>query len=174
MRKLSRREAVLAGLVGAAVFLVFNLIVLKALVGRQSALRRQITGREAELQSMKVLLAERDLWARREAWLNEKQPKLTNENSAGVQLLQQINDLAKKQSVTVENPAFAAPAKTPWYRSVSVNVETKSGWAGLIHFLQELQQPEQFVVVETANVAIDSSDATQMRGKFRVARWYAP
>jgi hypothetical protein len=37
-----------------------------------------------------------------------------------------------------------------------------------------VQAPDAFIVFESANIAIDSSDPTQMRGKFKVARWYAP
>jgi hypothetical protein len=37
-----------------------------------------------------------------------------------------------------------------------------------------VQRPEEFVVFENVNLAIDGSDPTMMRGKFKIARWFAP
>lgn len=41
-------------------------------------------------------------------------------------------------------------------------------------FLYEMQAPERFIVFESANLQIDQDDKTQIRGKFRIAKWYAP
>lgn len=172
--KLSPRETILAGLVAGAIFVVFNLVIFKTLASRQVGLREQLAARTLELQSMQLLLAERDLWAQRAVLIAQKQPVLTDENSAGVQLLDQIGNVAKGQGVTLENKAFASATRMPSYRSVAVNLETKSSWTSLVQFLNAVQQPEQFIVFENAEVAIDPGDATQMRGKFRIARWYAP
>jgi hypothetical protein len=37
-----------------------------------------------------------------------------------------------------------------------------------------VQLPEAFVVFENVNLAIDGNDPTTMRGKFKIARWFAP
>jgi hypothetical protein len=44
----------------------------------------------------------------------------------------------------------------------------------LFIFLYDVQQPDAFVVFESVNLVIDSNDATMMRGKFKIARWFAP
>ena len=171
---LSARERTLALIVGGVVFLLFNLALLNAFSKRQTLLRAQLAARKNDWASMQQLLAERDLWTQRDNWLNEKQPKLANESTAGVQLLDQIRSLAHEQDVTIENPAIGAPAKTQWYRSVPVTVETRSTWPALIAFLQKVQAPEQFMVFESANIQIDAEDPSKMRGRFKIARWYAP
>jgi hypothetical protein len=43
-----------------------------------------------------------------------------------------------------------------------------------VHFLYDVQQPEAFIVFESANIAVDNNDPTKMRGKFKIARWFAP
>ncbi len=106
--------------------------------------------------------------------LKEKQPKLANEDSAGLQLLELVKELAKKHVVTIETPVIRQPIKKPDFTSVGVEIETKSTWKSLIAFLGELQNPEQFIVLDSANLKIDTADQTQMRGKFKIARWYAP
>ncbi len=163
----------LAGLVAGAVFVLVNILLLSAFFKKQAAARLELGNKTQEWNATQILTSERDLWSKREAWLQQKQPKLANEGSAGVQLLDYVKSVAKKSDVVLENPAIGSPTKTAAYRSVPVNIETKSSWAALIKFLQAMQQPEQFIVFETANVAIDPNDPSMMRGKFRIARWFA-
>jgi hypothetical protein len=37
----------------------------------------------------------------------------------------------------------------------------------------KMQAPEQFIVIEGADLKIDDEDHTQMRGHFKIARWFA-
>jgi hypothetical protein len=58
------------------------------------------------------------------------------------------------------------------HQSVFASFETKSPWPPLVHFLYDVQQPESFVVFESVALQIDPADATMMRGKFKIARWF--
>lgn len=171
---MSRRERVLAFGVGGIVFLLLNLFLLSAIARKQTSLRNELSTRRNDWISIQQLLSERELWTKRDAWLDSKQPKLTNETTDYVQLLDQLRDLAKQHDMTLENPTAGSPEKAQWYHSVSVNVETRSSWPALIAFLQAVQTPERFMVFESANLQIDAEDATKMHGTFKIARWYAP
>jgi hypothetical protein len=120
-----------------------------------------------------VLLRETDLWTNRDKWLHEHQPAFHGASDASA-LLDQLKQVASKYSVLIENPAIGSTGGTGNYQSVSVSIETKSQWPPLVHFLYDVEAPDAFMVFESANIAIDSSDPTQMRGKFKIARWYAP
>src|SRR2546423_222750 len=63
---------------------------------------------------------------------------------------------------------------TPSHQTVWASVDTKSDWQSLVHFLYDVQQPEAFIVFESATIAVDTGDPTKMRGKFKIARWFAP
>ena len=174
MKQMSAREKTLAAMVGAVVFVLVNLLLVSHFVKQRAALRTRYTSENMQWKALQVLFAERDLWAKRDAWVQEKQPKLGNEGSAGVQLLDQIKGVAKQFDIVLENPAIGTPAKGKSYRSVPVNIETKCSWEALIKFLAAIQKPDQFIVFESANIRIEPSDPSLMRGKFRIARWYAP
>jgi hypothetical protein len=120
------------------------------------------------------MLGQDVLWAQREQWLQAKQPRLENPDTAGVQLLDSVRELARRHTVLLENAAIRTPEHRPNCTSVALEVETKSPWSPLVEFLQELQTPEQFVALESVNLKIDPADATQVRGRFKIARWYAP
>jgi len=174
MKQLSRREKTLAALVGAVVFVLLNLFLVSAFVKKSASLRAEFVLKRNSRDAMQQMLTERPMWEQRDQWLNKTQPKLENESEAGVQLLDQIRDMARQRNVIVENQVIGSPAKTQWYRSVSVTLETRSSWQNLVDFLQNVQRPDQCVVFESANIQIDPNNATQMHGRFKIARWYAP
>ncbi len=174
MRTLNPREKTLSLLVGGVFFLLINLVFIRYIVNQRALVKAEFAAQTQEWESMQKMLEERSLWEKREAWLAAKQPKLTNESGAGVELLDSIKTAAKAENVTIENPAIANPEKAPQYRASPVNFETKSSWPALIKFLAAVQQPERFVVFDSANIQIETSDPTLIRGKFRVSRWYAP
>lgn len=174
MTKLSSREKMLGMAVGGIVIVLLNLLLLSAFARKNAALRAELSvGRQSE-EAMKQLLSEQDLWARRDAWIDAKQPKLSNESAAGVELLDLIRTIAEKSQITVENPAIGSTVKSQWARSVSVTMDTHSSWPDLIRFLQTIQQPDQFIVFETVHIQVDAADPTKMQGHFKIARWYAP
>ena len=171
---LSTREKSLSILVGTVAFLLVTFFVTDYFFKNKARLASDLVVKARQLRMVQTRGAEKLQWEQRAAWLAEKQPKLVSEERAGGQLLEQIKELAKKHSVLIESPVIRQSVRKPEYTAVGIEIETKSPWNALIAFLGELQTPEQFIVLDTANLKIDGADATQMRGKFKIARWYAP
>jgi hypothetical protein len=173
--KLSERERMLASIVAGILFILLNLLLVSAFVHRNSALRAQLANQRRDWSNMQLLLGDQSLWATRNAALNAKQPSLTNENAAPVELFDTIKDLARKHSITISNPVLnTGVEKSSWYRSISVTIDTSSSWPQLISFLYEIQKPDQFLVCEQAHIEVDQADSTKMAAHFKIARWYAP
>ena len=173
-RTLSSREKTLSILVGTVAFLLVTFFVTDYFLKSKARLTAGLAVKARQLKTMQTRSAEKAQWEQRAAWLTEKQPKLVSEERAGGQLLEQIKELAKKHQVVLETPVIRQSVRKPDYVAIGVEIETKSPWSALIAFLGELQTPEQFIVLDSANLKIDGVDATQMRGKFKIARWYAP
>ncbi|HEV7406118.1 MAG TPA: GspMb/PilO family protein [Chthoniobacteraceae bacterium] len=173
-RVLTQREKVLSFLVGGAVLLIVNLFVIDYFLQNRTRLSRDTTVKTAQLRSMKTLLVEAPRWAKEDAQLRATQPRLENEATAGFQLLNQVQQSAAADAVTVEQPAIGPVERKPTYTAVSVTLDTKSTWKALVLFLSKLQAPGQFIVVENGELQIDQNDPTQMRGKFKISKWYAP
>jgi len=173
--KLSDREKMLAMAVGVTVFVLLNLFLMSAFAKRNANLRAALSQQRLAWSGMKELLGEKDLWAARDDALSAKQPKLNNENAAGVQLYDMIKELAAREKVTIHDTDLnGGVEKTQWYRSVPVLVQTSSSWPQLISFLYALQQPDKFIVCETVSIKVDDADPTKMDGSFKIARWYQP
>jgi hypothetical protein len=172
--QMSAREKTLAALVGALVVIFATLLLGKKFTAHHRDLRQQLQEKTALLGGMKTLIGERDLWVQRDAWLTSRQPKPEDATRAASRLLDEVlKPAAQQHSVLLENPQINAPVpRPPHYLSVNVQLETKSKWPDLIDFLFELQAPDKFVVVESANLTL-AGDKTQVIGKFRIAKWFA-
>lgn len=173
LQRMNRRERILTGVVALVVFILANLFFWSWLFRAIGDSRLEVARRKATHNEQAVLLRESDLWTNREKWVREHQPAFHGASDASA-LLDQLKQVSGKYNVLIENPAIGPSVATGNYQSVSVSVETKSQWPPLVHFLYDVQAPDAFMVFESANIAIDSSDPTQMRGKFKIARWYAP
>lgn len=172
-QRMNPRERKLAGIVAGAIFLLLNLLIWSKLFGALSNAQAELALRKATRSEQSLYIKEKDLWARRDQWLKKQQPTLKSAVEAST-LLDQLKEIAGKHSVLIEKPAIGAGDSTPNYQSVFASIETKSPWPPLLRFLFDVQQPESFVVFESVQLQIDSADPTMMRGKFKIARWFAP
>jgi hypothetical protein len=173
LQRMNQRERTLALIVGGVLFLLINIFAWSWLLGAWRGARSDLTSRKSVRAQQLVFLKERKMWEKRDEWLKKTQPSLKSPVEAST-LLDQVKQAAAKHNILIENPAIGTSDSTPHYQAVFASIETKSPWPPLVHFLYDVQQPEAFVVFENVNLAIDASDPTMMRGKFKIARWFAP
>lgn len=171
--RMNPRERVLSLAVGGLLFALINYFIWSSLLGSLRNTRTELAARESARAQQNVFLRERKLWDDRSEWLKKQQPVMKSPVEAST-LLDEVKQVASKHSVLIENPQIGASDSTPNYQAVFASVETKSPWPPLVRFLYDVQQPDKFVVFESVNLQIDSADPTMMRGKFKIARWFAP
>jgi hypothetical protein len=172
-QRLSQRERILSAIVAAVVFLLLNWFVWSKLLGSLDQARTDLAARRDTRKVQEVFIRERALWEKRAQWLKEHQPTLKGPGEAST-LLDQIKQVAGKHNVVIENPAIGTSDATPEHQAVFASYEVKSPWPPLVKFLYDVQQPESFVVFESITLNIDPADPTAMRGKMKLARWFAP
>lgn len=172
-QRMTQRERRLAWIVAGAIFLLINLLVWSKLFDVIRRARADVALRQSLRDEQALYIKDRDLWTRRDQWLKQHQPTLKSAVEAST-LLDQVKQIAGKHNVLIENPAIGAGEATADHQSVFASIETKSPWPPLVRFLFDVQQPESFVVFESVQLQIDPSDPTMMKGKFKIARWFAP
>jgi hypothetical protein len=171
--RMNSRERVLSLIVAGALFLLINIFIWSSLLATMRKAHADLVARKSLRAQQAVFLAEKKTWEKRDEWLKKSQPTLKSPVEAST-LLDEVKQTAAKHNVLIENPAIGTSDSTPNYQAVFASVETKSPWPPLVHFLYDIQKPESFVVFESVSLAIDSTDPTMMRGKFKIARWFAP
>jgi hypothetical protein len=171
--RMSSRERTLSLVVAGVLFALINFFVWDWLIGGIRQGREDVAKREAQRQEQNVFIKERDLWTKRDEWLQQHQPVIKTPAEAS-SLLTQLKEAGAKRDVLLENPQIGTGETTPAHRTVYAQIDTKSAWRPLIQFLSDVQYPEAFIVFESVNLSVDTNDPTSMRGKFKVARWFAP
>ena len=171
--KLNPRERILALAVAGLAFVLLNLLIWSWLFGAVGRARADLAARKDMRKQQAMYMKERDLWTRRDQWLQQHQPVLQNAAEAST-LLDQLKQAATQSNVLIENPQIGSGETTPYRQTVFASIETKSHWDELVRFLYEVQQPEAFIVFENVTLSIDGGDPSMMRGKLKVARWFAP
>ena len=172
-QRMNQRERIMTLGVAAVLLLLINVFIWKWIFGTIGNSRRELTSRKATRAEQTVYMKERDVWAKRDQWLQTTQPIPKGAEEAST-LLDQLKQIGGKYNILIENPAIGSGETTPTHHAVFASIETSSHWPDLVHFLYDVQQPDAFIVFESVNLAVDGSDATMMRGKFKIARWFAP
>jgi Tfp pilus assembly protein PilO len=172
--QMTTREKTLAIVVGVMVVALLSYLLLTQFQKKLTMLRGQLRDKQVELDTMKTLISERDLWLARGEWLKSHQAPLSEDPSkAAGQLLEDAKQIGLKHSITLENVNYGNPVTKPNYQSISVAFETKSDWKDLVDFLFDVQSPTDFRVFESCNLSLEP-DKKMVRGKFKLAKWYAP
>jgi|SRR5437868_2116039 len=172
--RMNARERMLSLGVATVIFLLINIFVWSWILGAVGQGRTDLADRKWKRKEQEVLIKERDLWTQRDQWLQQHQPTFNGASEASTLLEQQLKPVAAKYNILLENPQIGSGETTPTHQTVWASVDTRSDWQSLIRFLYDVQQPEAFIVFESATLAVDSGDPTKMRGKFKIARWFAP
>lgn len=171
--RMTSRERMLSLGVASVIFALFNLLLWSWMLGAIRQTRTQLASLQASRTQQTIFMKERDLWTKRQQWLQQHQPVVKSPAEAST-LLDQLKQVAEKHKVLLENPQIGAGETTPNHQTVFASIDTRSPWPPLVNFLYDVQQPDAFIVFESINLAVDSSDPTTMKGKFRIARWFAP
>ena len=172
-QRMNPRERLLSLIVAGIVVVLLNLWILSWIFGVLGVARKELATRKATMAEQALYVKERDLWMKRDEWMRQHQPTLKNPAEASA-LLDQLKEVAEKYNILVENPQIGPGETTPYHQTVFASIETKSPWSPLVHFLYDVQRPDAFIVFENVNLAIDGSDPAMMRGKLKIARWFAP
>jgi hypothetical protein len=172
-QRMNPRERLLSLIVAGIVVVLLNLWILSWIFGVLGVARKELATRKATMAEQALYVKERDLWMKRDEWMRQHQPTLKNPAEASA-LLDQLKEVAEKYNILVENPQIGPGETTPYHQTVFASIETKSPWPPLVHFLYDVQRPDAFIVFENVNLAIDGSDPAMMRGKLKIARWFAP
>jgi Tfp pilus assembly protein PilO len=172
--QLSSREKLLATVVGAVVLVLLNLFVISFFIKNHRRLSSELVSKTAELRAMQSLLADKAMWAEREAWLKQAQPKLEGEGKARTDLLDDIKKIARQANVQLLKQEFGSLERKPQYVSVPVSIEAKATKEAVRDFLVAMQDIDRFIVFEHAKLQFDTEDKTLMGCEFRIAKWFAP
>ncbi|MFZ4483565.1 MAG: hypothetical protein ACOYOL_06255 [Chthoniobacterales bacterium] len=174
MRALTSKEKrLLVGLLGA-LFVLVNVIGLQTLLNRQRDLRSNIGELRQQIDFGDALLAEKDYWAERAAWLAENQP---TDDTATTQDDEKFYDFiessARESGLEFAAGTPGAAVSQGAYVQINYSAKVKGKLQALIKWLNLLQQPKEFRAIRQISIKSDA-EPPGIVCDIDVARWYRP
>ena len=172
MRALKTSERRLALAFGALIFLVANFLVLGVLQDKRRAMEIDLRNLQLEQTESAFWLGQKDLWTKRQAWLNEKQPKLSGTGQESGDLLQSLQQSARQEKIVISNQTFPELTISSYFREAAVQLEIKGSLESISRWIATLQNPEAFQAITSLNLKSDA-EAPNVICTLTIARWYA-
>src|SRR5207249_11464968 len=104
-QRMNQRERIMTLAIAAVLLLLINLFIWKWVLGTIGKSRRELASRKATRAEQTVYMKERELWAKREQWLQKTQPTLKGAEEASTSLAQ-LKQIAGRDNVWIEHPAL--------------------------------------------------------------------
>ncbi len=174
IRALTPKEKRLLSLLLGALFLLFNVVALKAFLGRRAAFRGHIAQLEAQLSQNRAILAQKGYWAERAEWLHANQPTddITSVDDDN-RFIEFVESSAKESGLAyTRRGGGPVPSEGKPYAEVFDASTVKGNMEALVKWLVKLQQPKDFRAIK--QLRIKSGEPPEVTGDIEVARWYRP
>ncbi len=171
MRPLTPKEKKLLAALLGALFLLLNLAGLRVFLDRQKALKSSIAALQEELEENQRVLAGKDLYKARGAWLDSNQPVddvSTTDDDA--KFYEFVESSAKRSGLEYTRKAGGARPPADGIAEVYDTSQVKGNMEALVKWLSELQQPKAFRAVK--QLTIKSGEPPQVICEIEVARLY--
>src|SRR6202011_6248555 len=111
-QRMSQRERVVTLAIAGILLLLINIFIWRWLLGTTSGSRSELAARKATRSEQTVYMKERELWDKRDQWLQKTQPTLKGAEEAST-LLDRLKQIAGKYNIVIENPAIGSGEITP-------------------------------------------------------------
>jgi hypothetical protein len=168
---MNKREKFLSWVVVGVFFFIINFYAVKFLVANQRTLSVSRGQIEGEIKFYRLQESEREMWSQRDAWLDDSLKPLGDSDVANRKLIEDVQNIAKKHTVTLEAPQPGSPLRLPLYTTLATKLQARASWTQMYDFIQELQAPGQFLSLE-GDLKVDATDKTQLRADLTVSRWF--
>src|ERR1700738_5409939 len=142
LRKLTKSEKRLSILLVVALFATGNFYGLGYLFDLMAESSRDVSDLRSQEHSNDVWLRERDLWLKRQQWIDATQPRIRPNQVPQSELLESVTTSAKADQLEIEEQSFGENLSTPNYQSVTVRLKLSGPLQNVIKWLVPGQQTE--------------------------------
>lgn len=154
-------------LVGGGAFLGLN--KMKAWKLRVDVLGREVAAAKADADE---LLARKEFWDQRSAWLAEKQPPFTKAGEATTSILNLVDELASKHGVSIPLKQPNEGSERAGLTSAAVTLKVVGEMKPVMNWLYDLQQPSAFISVPAMTITPNDEDSAKIELNLRIEKWF--
>jgi Tfp pilus assembly protein PilO len=174
LAQMSQRERMIAIGLGSVIALFINVILIRFFLKHHDTQKYNIAQTQAKIDNLKRLEPERAKWEARKRHIDATMPVLGEIDVANRQLSEMIKEVAKKHNLIINQPNPGVANKASYYTALGLKIDVKGAWPQLRDFLNELQTPGQYIVLDPVEIKVDPTDKTQHHVSVTVTKWFAP
>lgn len=174
MAQLKKSEKRLMLMFFAILFVGGNYLLWGVFEKKQAELKSQQARIKNEIRVAEALLGEKEYWLTRSQWIATHKPVITSSPKATSDLLDTVEDLAKKNKIEVENPQTNDAESGPFFEEISVELKLKGKMSDIVKWAGEIQDPEKFRLFKHFSLKTSSGDANMKDGMLctaTIAQW---
>jgi hypothetical protein len=174
MRALTAKERKLLLLLIGALFVLLNVVGLQAFLNRQRLLQSDIARLRAQLDEHRSILAGKDYWEERGAWLEAHQPVDDVGTVEDDTKFTEFVEVSAKNSGLQYTRRGGGPMPPRGSIAEVYDASTVQGpMKALVQWLSELQKPAEFRVIKQFRIK-STEKPPDVVCDVEVARWYRP
>jgi len=174
-RSLNPREKRLLFLCLATIFIVVNVLAFREFTIRRKAVTTSLEQLSEQATSNQVWLSDRAFHEKRRGWLDKKMPYTQSAGRAQGQLLEDLQNAALENELTISNQTLLEPLALDHCNEVAVSVRVRGNQEKMLRWLLTLQSPERFQAVKSLELELDSrarEKTPQAQCNLTIARWF--
>ena len=173
MRALTAKERKLLFFLLGAIFILLNVVGLRAFLNRQQLLESNIAQLRAQLEEHRGILSDRAYWEERRAWLEANQPTDDVDTvEDDTKFTQFVETSAKNNGLEYTRRGGGPMPQRGSIAEVYDSSTVKGPMEAVVKWLSELQKPKDFRVIK--QLRIKSGEPPEIVCDVEVARWYRP
>jgi hypothetical protein len=169
MRQLNRNERLLVALLGAAAFLVANLVAMKWIANQTATSRAEIERLKGEATAARTLLKEKPYWTARQDWVEGHLPAPYDEKTSRAQFVQEVQESLKKFQLTTQQQQPLETEMNGRLAIAGIEITVDGRLEAIVRWLHEIQQPGSYALVRSFTLR-QAEDGNTMQAVVRLGK----
>jgi hypothetical protein len=169
MRPLNRNERLLATLLGAAAFLVFNLFGMKWVASHAATTRAEIARFKSEADAARALLKERPYWNARQDWVAANPPEPYDDKTSRAKFVNEITDSLKSYQLKADSQQPLETERDGRIAVTGIELSVTGRLESIVRWLYALQQPGSYLLVRSFTLR-QADDGNTMQAVVRLGK----
>ncbi len=170
---MKRSEKRLLGAFGLVVFALVNLFGFRILREKKDAADIEAGQLRDQIGLLSLEEAERDLWLKRRAWMESRQPAFTDETTEAPKLEGAVTNAANLAGVSVDSLKPVALESTDNFDKIGIVAAVSGSNEEVVRFLSLLQTRDGFRTMDSFELKPDKKDPAIVKCAIVLSQLYA-
>jgi hypothetical protein len=171
MRPLNRNERLLAGALGAVVFLFINLAGMRWISDQMRVQKAAISQLESDAAATRTLLTQQPYWEARQGWVAAHPPDVYDDRTTRSKFLQEVQSDVQTQGLKIQSQQPLDTDRAGQMSVANIDLVLSGRLEAIVRWLHAVQQPGKYVTIGNFTLK-QGDDGNSMQLQVRLGKVY--